>query len=261
MDAELIRAERNLQETYWWFVGRRAILQSVLRHFVKRIRIAVDIGCGSGRNLQLLSNHADYVIGLDRSPAALESAASHGVRIARADGEAIPLANSSVDLLSALDVLEHMDDDLQALDEFRRVLRPDGFLLVTVPAYRFLWSEHDEALMHRRRYAASELHAKLNRSGFRVLKRSYVVFFPFFPIVLYRLFRGLFPKDPFVPKAWHVILPSPLNSFFIGLLRLEAWMIRAMNLPWGTSILVLAQKASAYPNHEQGSSVGGHGIR
>ena len=245
MEAELIRTERDLQETYWWFVGRRAILKSVLRRFVKRARVAVDIGCGSGKNMQLLAHHADFVIGLDPSSAALESAAPHEGRTARADGQDIPLADSSVDLLSALDVLEHMDDDLRALDEFHRVLRPDGFLLVTVPAYRFLWSEHDEALMHRRRYIASELHAKLNRSGFRVLQRTYIVFFSFFPIVSYRLFRGFFPKDPFAPKASHVMLPSLLNSFFIALLKCEAWMIRAINLPWGTSILVLAQKAPA----------------
>ena len=244
MDAELINTERDLQETYWWFVGRRAILKSVLRRFVKRARVAVDVGCGSGMNMHLLSHHAEFVIGLDSSSTALESAAPHEGRTARADGQEIPLADSSVDILSALDVLEHMDDDMRALDEFRRVLRTDGYLLVTVPAYRFLWSEHDEALMHRRRYIASELHAKLNHSGFRVLKRTYAVFFLFFPIVFYRLFRGLFPKSPFAPRASHVMLPAPLNSLLIALLKLEAWLMGAINLPWGTSIVVLAQKES-----------------
>ena len=101
--------------------------------------------------------------------------------------------------------------------------------------------------MHRRRYVASELHAKLTRSRFRVLKRSYTVFFTFFPIVFYRVFRGLFPKDPFSPKASHVKLPDLLNKFLIQLLRLEAWMTRAINLPLGTSILVLAQREAAAP--------------
>jgi len=132
-----------------------------------------------------------------------------------------------------------------ALNEFHRVLRPEGFLVVAVPAYRFLWSEHDEALMHRRRYVASELHIKLTCSGFRVLKRSYAVFFAFFPIVFYRLFRGLFPKDPLAPKASYVLLPAFLNSLFIVLLRIEAWMMGAIDLPWGTSIIVLAQKIPA----------------
>ena len=132
-----------------------------------------------------------------------------------------------------------------ALNEFHRVLRPEGFLVVAVPAYRFLWSEHDEALMHRRRYVASELHIKLTCSGFRVLKRSYAVFFAFFPIVFYRLFRGLFPKDPLAPRASYVMLPVFLNNLLIVLLRIEAWMMGAIDLPWGTSIIVLAQKIPA----------------
>jgi SAM-dependent methyltransferase len=241
MNGELINTEKNLDDTYWWFVGRRAILDRVLRRFGKRYRKAVDVGCGSGRNMELLSHHADWVVGVDRSSTALELAAAHGFATTCADAEAIPLADSSVDLLTAFDVLEHLDDDLAGLDEFHRVLRPDGLLLLTVPAYRFLWSEHDEALMHRRRYVASELHAKLTCCGFQVLKGSYAVFFTFFPIVAYRLFRGLVPKDPMAPKASHIMLPGFLNQFLTALLRFEAWMLGPVNLPWGTSILVLAQ--------------------
>lgn len=242
MKSELINTEKGLEDSYWWFVGRRSILEHVLRRFAKRSRVAVDVGCGSGRNMQLLSHYSEWVTGLDRSPAALHLAAARGLPIACADGHGLPLADSSVDLLSALDVIEHLDDDMRALNEFHRVLQPEGLLLVTVPAYRFLWSEHDEALMHRRRYVASELHVKLTRTGFRVLKRSYAVFFLFFPIVFYRLFRGVFPKDAFAPKASHVILPASLNNLLILLLKIEAWMMGAINLPWGTSIVVLAQK-------------------
>ena len=242
MKGELIKTEKKLDENYWWFAGRRAVLERVLSRLGRHARVAVDVGCGSGRNIKLLSHYSDWVVGFDRSPVALELAASHGLPIACAEGEAIPLADSSVDLLSALDVLEHMDDDMRALSEFHRVLQPEGFLLVTVPAYRFLWSEHDEALMHRRRYIASELHIKLTSSGFRVLKRSYAVFFAFFPIAFYRLFRGFFPKDPFAPRASYVMLPAFLNNLLIVLLRIEASMMGAINLPLGTSIVVLAQK-------------------
>jgi SAM-dependent methyltransferase len=190
----------------------------------------------------VLSQYADLVMGLDRSPAALALAATHGFPVACANAQSIPLADSSVNLVSALDVLEHLDDDMHGLRELHRVLKPGGYLLVTVPAYRFLWSEHDEALVHRRRYSASELHVKLTRTGFSVLKRSYAVFFPFFPIVLYRLFRGLFPISPYAPRASHVILPGFANNLLIGLLKFEAWMMATINLPWGTSIVVLAAK-------------------
>lgn len=242
MKSELINTEKGLEESYWWFVGRRIILERFLKLWVKRKSRALDVGCGSGRNIQLLSGYSDWVMGLDRSPAALALAAERGLPIACADGHGLPIADSSMDLVSAFDVIEHLDDDMRALEQFHRVLRPDGLLLISVPAYRFLWSEHDEALWHRRRYVASELHIKLTRSGFRVLKRSYAVFFLFFPIVFYRLFRGVFPKDAFAPQASHVMLPSFLNKTLIFLLQMEAWMMGAVNLPWGTSIVVLAQK-------------------
>ncbi len=240
--AELTKSENRLEESYWWFVGRRAILERVLRRFGNQSCLAVDVGCGSGRNLQMLRPYADCVMGLDTSAAALELASARGFPTARADGYALPLAGSSVDLVCALDVLEHLDEDLMALHEFHRVLRPGGLLLLTVPAYRFLWSEHDEALSHRRRYVASEMHAKLTRTGFVVLKRTYAVFFMLFPIALYRLFRGLVPKDPYAPKASHVVLPNFFNKLLVALLQVEAWMIGRINLPWGTSIVVLAQR-------------------
>jgi SAM-dependent methyltransferase len=248
MKRELINTEKGLEESYWWFVGRRAILDRVLDRFAKHSRRAVDVGCGSGRNMQLLARYSDWVMGLDRSPAALELAAARRLPIACADGHALPLADSSVDLLSALDVIEHLDDDMGALAEFRRILQPGGLLLITVPAYRFLWSEHDEALMHRRRYAASELRAKLAHLGFRIVKRSHFMSSVFFPIVAYRLFRGLFPKNVFVPQASHVEVPAVVNDLFISLSRIEAQLLKKMSLPWGTSIVVLAEKISSPPS-------------
>ncbi len=189
MEGKPIQAEQRLEDQYWWFIGRRTILDRALSYFVGRSVLAVDVGCGSDRNLKILARHADRVFGLDLSPTAVKLAAGRGLSVFRASADAISLAASSVHLMTALDVLEHMDDDMATLAEFERVLRPGGHLLLAVPAYRFLWSEHDEALCHRRRYLASELHIKLNHSGFEILKRSYVVFFPFPAILGYRLFR------------------------------------------------------------------------
>lgn len=242
MQSELIEAEERLEAEYWWFVGRRSIIGRLLARFPGYVPLAVDVGCGSGRNLEVLAPHARSVIGADRSPAAARLTAARQFPVIQADGNLLPLAGQSVDLLTALDVLEHMEDDIQTLREFHRVLRPGGRLLLAVPAYRFLWSEHDEALRHRRRYLASELHIKLTNTGFDVEKRSYAVFFAFFPIVFYRLARGLVPKDPMAPKASHVMLPKPLNRFFEMLLKLEASLMRVINFPFGTSIIMLARR-------------------
>lgn len=242
MKGSLTEAEHGLEDTYWWFVGRRTIIDGILSRFASRKRVAVDVGCGTGRNMAILALYADCVAGLDRSLTALSIAASRGLAVGCVDGHFLPLADGSVDLLTAFDVLEHLDDDVRALEEFNRVLRPGGLLLLTVPAYRFLWSEHDEALMHRRRYVASELHMKLNRTGYDVAFRSYAVFFVFFPILLYRLFRGLFPRDAMSPKASHVMLPPLLNSLFTWMLRTEAFLMKFVRLPWGTSIVMLSGK-------------------
>jgi ubiquinone/menaquinone biosynthesis C-methylase UbiE len=257
MKQSLTAAEYDLEGSYWWFVGRRAILDSVLKQLGNIGSLAVDVGCGSGRNMMLLAPYAGRVIGVDRSPKALEIARSRGLSVHSAGAEELPLPSSSVDAVTSFDVLEHLDDDVQALAEFNRVLKPNGMLFITVPAYRFLWSEHDEALMHRRRYVASELHMKLNRMGFAVRFRSYAIFFTFLPIVLYRLFRGLIPNDPMAPKASHVILPRVLNDFFIWTLRIEARLLRYVRLPWGSSIVVVAQKqpavAPAVPTRQEPS--------
>jgi SAM-dependent methyltransferase len=242
MDTELIQAEERLEAAYWWFVGRRVILDRLLGRFLPGASLAVDVGCGSGRNLEILSGHARGVLGVDRSLAAVRLTASRGFPVVQADGNSLPLPDASVDLLAALDVLEHMDDDIRTLAEFRRVLRPGGQLVLAVPAYRFLWSEHDEALRHRRRYLASELHIKLTNTGFEVYKRSYAVFFAFFPIMFYRLARGLVPKDPMAPKASYVLLPRPLNRMLAGLLSLEGRLMRGMNFPFGTSIIMMARR-------------------
>src|SRR5574337_329298 len=134
MKSSLTAAEHGLEDTYWWFVGRRAIIDTVLRQFASTCRVAVDVGCGTGRNLAILAQYADRVAGLDRSLAALSIAVSRGLAVGCVDGHSLPLADESVDLLTAFDVLEHMDDDVRALEEFNRVLRPGGLIVITVPA-------------------------------------------------------------------------------------------------------------------------------
>ena len=123
VESELIQAEQQIEDTYWWFIGRRIILDRALRYLGGRSPLAVDVGCGSGRNLEVLARHADRVFGLDYSPTAVKLAAGRGFTVFRASGDAIPLSSSSTHLIAALDVLEHLDDDMAALAEFHRVLR------------------------------------------------------------------------------------------------------------------------------------------
>src|SRR5207244_3071700 len=119
-----------------------------------------------------------------------------------------------------LDVLEHTDDDLHALREIHRVVKQNGLLLITVPAYGFLWSEHDEALKHRRRYTAHELRNKLVLTGYDVVRTSYFISTLFFPILALRFWQAL-RKDSTRPKTSIYVLPSWINASLVGLLSLE----------------------------------------
>ena len=241
---EILTLDR-LEASYWWHVGRRSVIRALIESFASLrpgARI-LDVGCCTGRNVALLSAFGQ-AFGADRSLEALRVARSRGLdgRLVSAAAEGLPFREAAFDLVAVLDVFEHLEDDVAGMAEIRRVLAPQGVLLAAVPAYRFLWSEHDEALGHRRRYMASELHQKLNRAGFSVIKRSYAITFALPLILAFRVWRGLFP--PAGPlRSSYVTLPAWLNSAFAGLLSLEASIMRGMNLPIGTSIFVVARRA------------------
>jgi SAM-dependent methyltransferase len=233
----------KLESFYWWFVARRRLLDWIvgdISHEFKR-PIILDVGCGTGLNARILGKHGD-TISTDASEEALGFSRERGIDgLVRSHIESLPFAASTFDVITALDVLEHINDDLRALDELLRVARDGGVLVITVPAYGFLWSEHDEALHHRRRYAASELRNKLTNAGFDVERISYYITFLFFPILLMRFIQSV-SKRSIHAKTSHIILPSWLNSLLIAILGFERLLLRWINFPFGVSIVCLARK-------------------
>jgi SAM-dependent methyltransferase len=180
-------------------------------------------------------------IGIDNSMEALHFCTSRDIgAVAMSHVEDLPFAPGAFDIVTALDILEHTDDDLHCLREIRRVCARRGLLLITVPAYGFLWSEHDEALKHRRRYTAHELRNKLVVCGFEVVRTSYFITSLFFPILAFRIWQGL-RKNSTYPRTSHYLLPKPINSALVGLLALERKLFHQINLPFGVSIVALAR--------------------
>jgi SAM-dependent methyltransferase len=236
----------KLESFYWWFVARRRLLEWLVRdiaHEFTRPTI-LDVGCGTGINFSVLAKYGD-TFSSDASEEALSFSKDRGIDgLVRSYVETLPFLASTFDLITALDVLEHIDDDLKGLDELLRVMKEDGVLVITVPAYGFLWSEHDEALHHRRRYAASELRNKLTNAGFTVERITYYITFLFFPILLMRFVQSV-AKKSIHAKTSHVILPGWLNSLLIGILGFERVLLRWMNFPFGVSIVCLARKDRA----------------
>jgi SAM-dependent methyltransferase len=232
----------RMEDVYWWHVGRKSIIKELL----KGLRIPtscriINIGCGTGGIIPTLKQFGE-VENYDPSVEAVQICRERGYENTRVfDGKKLPCADESFDLAVALDVLEHIEEDASALEEWLRILKPGGRLLITVPAYQWLWSSHDEALGHYRRYTASQLHGKLNRAGFSVGKRSYAITFSFPLILGYRLLDSLRRSDR-TPAASYVLLPRPINTVLTALLKLEALLLRFTNFPIGTSVVIIAKK-------------------
>jgi SAM-dependent methyltransferase len=233
----------NLESFYWWFVARRQLLETLIKDLAGELTdpIMLDVGCGTGINYSVMSKYGTAV-STDFSEEALQFSKTRGVGdLVRSSVETLPFKHNAFDVVTALDVLEHVDDDLKALDQLRRIMKENALLVITVPAYGFLWSEHDEALHHRRRYAASELRNKLTRAEFEVERISYYITILFFPILFMRFLQSIFKKSVHA-KTSHIILPRWLNSFLVWILAVERFFLRWVNLPFGVSLVCLARK-------------------
>jgi SAM-dependent methyltransferase len=229
------------ENRYWWHVGRRSIVErqiAKLNGNQRTLRI-LNVGSGTGGTVQVLAERGS-VLNIDRSEEAVRLMRENGYEAFQMDGSHTPLRDGQFDLVAALDVLEHISEDDVALAEWARLLNPGGHILLTVPAYQWLWSGHDVSLGHFRRYSAKPLQKLVRAAGFEVRKCSYAITFSFFLIVVFRFCQRVF--RPHVQTSSYVELPGVLNTLFIGLLRIEAFLLETCSFPFGSSILVVARK-------------------
>ncbi len=238
--AEYDRMYHN-EDHYWWFVSRRELVVDLVRQIpLPRNAWLVDVGCGTGATAAALHRFG-RVAGVDMSPLALERCTRRGLdHLMLGRAESLPLSSNSMDVIVATDILEHLDDDVAALNEFRRVLKPGGHAVVSVPAYKMLWSEHDLALMHKRRYVATTLGRRISEAGLQTVRLSYALSF-LLPLALIRLLQRK-PPSGRVPEAQLIPIPDVLNAALIRLQRLETALMRRLTLPWGLSVVAVIQK-------------------
>ncbi|MDM7460396.1 MAG: class I SAM-dependent methyltransferase [bacterium] len=225
---------------YWWFVARRRLALSLAQTYVNPLNGRIlDAGCGTGALLAELQA-IGCAVGVDVEREALRLTLQRGtLNVAQARLEALPFTDAAFQVAFALDVLEHLPDDRPALRELYRVLGSGGVLVVAVPAYRWLWSKHDVALAHYRRYTARELQARLTEAGFQVRKLSYALCL-LLPLIA--LTRWLDRLRPGKPAATVVPVPRWLNRALIRLLDAETRLLMRTNLPFGVSLTAVAQK-------------------
>jgi SAM-dependent methyltransferase len=243
MDPVQMEAMLEADERHWWYRGRRRVLRAELDRLVlpSQARI-LDAGCGSGRTLQELARYGT-ASGVELSPRAAEIARARGlgeVLVGRL--EELPWPGESFDLVTCLDVIEHTPDDRATLAELRRVTRPGGTLIVTVPAYPALWSRHDEDNHHFRRYTRRMLRGAAAAAGWRVDRESSFNSVLLAPAVVVRLAERRRPPadggrtDLDRGQGW-------LNRVLEWPLAIEAgWMSRGGTLPFGLSLMAVMHR-------------------
>jgi SAM-dependent methyltransferase len=232
----------RVEQSHWWYTGRRKILSEFVEEICRRVtdrrpRI-LDVGCGTGANLLMLSEYGEAE-GVDVSEDALAFCRERGLdKVTLGAGEELPYEDATFDLVTAFDVVEHMDDDLAGLREMRRVLRPGGRVLLFVPAFMFLWGLQDDVSNHRRRYRLPELRRVLEQAGFEIERTTYANITFFLPILL---MRQLMRVTGVKTDSENNINVTALNGVLGSLFGAESWFLKRMNLPFGVSGLCVAR--------------------
>ena len=235
MEPEAYREMAASEGRHWWFAGRRTILSSVIARLSLRGKSRIlELGCGTGGNLEMLARFGEVVAmesdDAARAVALEKTAGRFDIRPGRCP-DAIPFAGQRFDLVCLFDVLEHIEDDVATLRAVRDLLAPAGRMLLTVPAYRWLWSAHDEFLHHRRRYTAAELRGKARQASLRIETLSY------FNTLLFPLAAAarLLGRDGRRAPA------APLNGVLRALFGAERFVVGRVPLPFGVSLLAVAR--------------------
>lgn len=237
---------RQLEDRHWWFLGRRRIVRTIIERLQPGRSLAIlDVGCGTGGNLSMLADFG-VVTGSEFDPEAAAIAAERGVaEIVRSGLPAqMPFANGKFQLVTLLDVLEHIDEDQASLATLADLLQPGGHLVVTVPAFQFLWGQHDVEHHHRRRYRAGQLRQRLEASGLQVQWLSYYNSLLFPLVVLVRLLRRVFPaRSDDSGKGRELALPpAAINRLLERLFASERYWLGRHYVPFGVSLVAVARK-------------------
>ncbi|MEP7039061.1 MAG: class I SAM-dependent methyltransferase [Acidobacteriota bacterium] len=234
----------RVEDSHWWFVGRRAILESFLETIVQSPKSEVqslkilDVGCGTGANLEMLANFGEAE-GVDVSDDALKFCQAKGLKAHKGLAEKLPFADESFDVATALDVVEHLDDDIAGLKEMHRILKTGGKTLIFVPAFMWLWGVQDDISNHRIRYTKKQIVERLQKAGFEIERATYANWTFFAPILGG---RTLMKITGIKPESENNVNVSALNGIFGKIFSAEKHWLKRRDFPFGVSIVVVAKK-------------------
>ena len=234
----------EVEGSHWWFVGRRAILEGFLEPICSRLatrdsRLKIlDVGCGTGANIEMLSQYGEAE-GVDVSDDALEFCRRKGLKVQKGLAEKLPYEDETFHLTTALDVIEHLDDDVAGLREMHRVTKSGGYSLIFVPAFMWLWGVQDDISNHRIRYTKRQIVDRLKQAGYTIDRATYANWTFFAPILAG---RTLMKITGLKPASENNINVSSLNGIFGRLFAAERLWLKRANFPLGVSIVVVARK-------------------
>ncbi len=237
----------QVEETNWWYRSRRLLVrrqvEAEARKKGRRLRI-LDVACATGMSFRFLSDLGD-ITGIDISTETIRLCGLRGITdIVQCDAMALPFQEDAFDLVLALDACEHFEEDRKAMEEMRRVLEPEGLAIVTVPAFMFLWSPHDDSFHHIRRYTRPELDFKLKAAGFDRMRTSYYSFFLLPPVYLFRKIRSTFGNVKEKKSDFFVPIPGPVEALLRGVMAIERFFMRFVNLPFGVSLFSVNRRGN-----------------
>lgn len=231
------------EKTYWWHLGRLRIIHAYIRpvRAQKKKFTILNIGCGTGGTIDMLEAFG-VTDNADISDEAIKFMKKQGyTRITKVENIKLPSKAKTYDMVGAFDVLEHIEDQVGALKEWKRVIKDDGAIIITVPAYQWLWSGHDVSLHHKRRYTLKRLTDAANEAGLKPEKKSYAIVFSLPLVAGFRVLDRVLRRKP-SSETSYVNVPTWINSFFTKLLYGEARLHNVISFPCGTSIIAVFRK-------------------
>lgn len=243
MDQVYALKYHRLEEHHWWFLARRDIIYKLIKNYHRDSEI-LEIGCSGGLLIRFLEGQGfKNIRGIDIDGKAIEICRQKGIAgVYVADAEKTGFKDEQFDIVIASDVLEHIRDEAKAIMEWHRILKPNGRLIIFVPAFKFLWSKHDEANHHYRRYSKIALIRTLGKNGFKVERSSYWNFSLFLPVSLIRLSQRFFKGSKQSGDQLYGV-NTFINKTLEYILRLENKLLSSgISLPLGISVFAIERK-------------------
>ncbi|MFH1590434.1 MAG: class I SAM-dependent methyltransferase [archaeon] len=243
MDEDYESKYHRIEVEYWWFHAKRDLLLSLIEREGRKKSI-LEVGCAGGALLTRLRDDGyKHIAGIDISAAAIGVCKRKKLKDVHVmDGQKTKFSEKTFDTVVASEILEHIEADAETLHEWHRIIKPGGRLILTVPAFGFVWSEHDDTNHHKRRYSRKELRRKLRKAGFKIERLSFWNMLLFFPLAPWRMLtRTIKKQNEKKDDDLHDVHPL-MNRLLYRLLLLENSLVRAFDLPVGLSLVAVARR-------------------